>query len=680
MKSIKGIIVLLIASLFFYSCDEREFDVPPYVVPSSPGDANITIADFIKKYESVQDTLKITDSDTIVGIVTANDVSGNIYKQLVIQDTVSKAAMLINIDQDNIFNDYPVGQMVMVDCKDFYIGRTYRMLQMGAYYKSGTYNQIGRAAWLFVRDRVLISGAPMPEKVIPDTITASNFSELNDPMNVGKLYVLKGVAYADGGQKKFATQEEVKGNAVDRQVYFNANPTLTVVTRNSPYADFASQMLPEGVGNLVGILTTYNGTPQFMLRSYDDVQNFVAGEGNGTKDMPWTIDFALSNQTGVTSGWIQGYIVGTVAPGVNASNPIDNNNDLVFSGTFMNNTVVLAATADVKDWSKCVVVNLPAGSDIRNQVNLVDHSGNLGKLLKVTGTLQKYFGAAGLNVATGNSSEFVFGGSTPGGGDGTKEDPYTPDDVIAKGKTVNETGKWVKGYIVGCVDGISISDNSVFTAPFNSQSNILIASDPNETDPAKCVPVQLVSGSEARAQLNLNTNPSNKGKEVLMSCDLTAYFGVAGIKNITEFEFESAPTPDPTGDGTKEKPYTVADAQANQGGSTSTTQTWTKGYIVGCVKNGKTTVTSAADVWIGVSSGWDLATNVLIADSPDETNYTKCVVVNLPAGKPLRTQVNLVDNPGNYKKSLTVQGVLRTYFGLSGLRDSAGETADFTLQ
>ena len=102
--------------------------------------------------------------------------------------------------------------------------------------------------------------------------------------------------------------------------------------------------------------------------------------------------------------------------------------------------------------------------------------------------------------------------------------------------------------------------------------------------------------------------------------------------------------------------------------------------MVGAVKNGVASITGPNDYTIGVASGWDSATNVMIADSQSETDINKCIIVNLPAGKPLRSQVNLVDNPANYGKMLTVKGKLRTYFGKAGLRDSAGETADFVLQ
>ena len=120
---------------------------------------------------------------------------------------------------------------------------------------------------------------------------------------------------------------------------------------------------------------------------------------------------------------------------------------------------------------------------------------------------------------------------------------------------------------------------------------------------------------------------------------------------------------------------TVAQAVANQNEEIK----WVKGYIVGCVKNGVSSVSTAADVFLGVSSGWDSQTNVLIADSPEETDYHKCVAVNLPAGQPLRTEVNLVTNPENHKKTLAVKGKLRTYFGIAGLRDMVGSSADFIL-
>lgn len=132
-----------------------------------------------------------------------------------------------------------------------------------------------------------------------------------------------------------------------------------------------------------------------------------------------------------------------------------------------------------------------------------------------------------------------------------------------------------------------------------------------------------------------------------------------------------------TGTGTQNDPYNVAAGIANQN-ATPYIVGWVKGYIVGAVKAGVTSITSNDDILY--APPFDLTTNVLIADSKTENNYMNCVIVNLPSGKPLRSEVNLVDNPDNLGKWLNVNGTFRTYFGTAGLRDSGGESADFELE
>lgn len=153
------------------------------------------------------------------------------------------------------------------------------------------------------------------------------------------------------------------------------------------------------------------------------------------------------------------------------------------------------------------------------------------------------------------------------------------------------------------------------------------------------------------------------------------------IKSITICEGEAGSTPTPPvpgpgeGSGTQEDPYNVASGISLQGQEVIG---WTQGYIVGAVKNGVTSVSSNDQInWTG---SFDSSTNVVIADDASCKEISQCVIVNLPAGKPLRTQVNLQDNPGNLGKLLAVNGKLRAYFGQAGLRDSGGTEADFVLE
>ena len=154
------------------------------------------------------------------------------------------------------------------------------------------------------------------------------------------------------------------------------------------------------------------------------------------------------------------------------------------------------------------------------------------------------------------------------------------------------------------------------------------------------------------------------------------------IKSITVEEGDVTPTPPGptppgpgTGSGTADDPYNVASGISLQG---QDVVAWVKGYIVGAVKDGFSSVSSNDEInW---SAPFDLKTNVLIADDANCREISQCVIVNLPNNKPLRTQVNLVDNPDNLGKQLAVNGKLRTYFGQAGLRDSSGTESDFVLE
>ena len=157
--------------------------------------------------------------------------------------------------------------------------------------------------------------------------------------------------------------------------------------------------------------------------------------------------------------------------------------------------------------------------------------------------------------------------------------------------------------------------------------------------------------------------------------------GTMEVQSITIEEGTGVTPPEPPtpgqgeGSGTADDPYNVA---AGIGLQSEEPIAWVHGYIVGAVKSGLSSVTGNADInW---SAPFDLATNVVIADDASCNEISQCIIVNLPAGKPLRTQVNLMDNPDNLSKHLAVNGKLRKYFNQAGLRDSGGTEADFVLE
>ena len=125
------------------------------------------------------------------------------------------------------------------------------------------------------------------------------------------------------------------------------------------------------------------------------------------------------------------------------------------------------------------------------------------------------------------------------GGDGTKDNPYNVAQVIAG--TGTGSSAWVKGYIVGSSAGKTAAEMTNATGENASGTNVFIADTPDQTDPAKCVPVQL---NTTRAALNLKDNPSNLGKQVSVYGSLEAYFGQPGVKTVTDYVLEGGETPD----------------------------------------------------------------------------------------------------------------------------------------
>jgi len=118
-----------------------------------------------------------------------------------------------------------------------------------------------------------------------------------------------------------------------------------------------------------------------------------------------------------------------------------------------------------------------------------------------------------------------------------------------------------------------------------------------------------------------------------------------------------------TGTGTKDDPYNVAGAIANNTG----VKQWVKGYIVGAAEY----ISGTGNVFHFTTPFGSVNTNVFLADDPNETNSANVFVVQLPSGT-IRDILNLVSNSANYQKEVMVRGNLEDYFGQPGMKNTIG--------
>ncbi|MBQ3689830.1 MAG: choice-of-anchor J domain-containing protein [Bacteroidales bacterium] len=92
---------------------------------------------------------------------------------------------------------------------------------------------------------------------------------------------------------------------------------------------------------------------------------------------------------------------------------------------------------------------------------------------------------------------------------------------------------------------------------------------------------------------------------------------------------------------------------------------YVSGYIVGYVCGTKL---SSGAVFVPSDTVSQTA-NILIAESADVTESSKCVPVQLPTGK-IRTALNLKDNKDNFGKQVVIGGCMAKYFGVKGLKNT----------
>ena len=271
MKAIKYLTILAL-SLFATSC-MNEFDKPLFSeVPfgnNEIGAATHTIAQLKEKYNSTitgNSVQQITEEIVIEGVVVANDESGNVYKQFIINDATG--AMVIGVNDVGLYAMVPKGQRVRIACKDLYIGGYGKMAQIGGLYNG----KVGRMNRYIYPQHVRLIGIPDPtqEEMQPTVIDASFFTNENKN-TLAKFVRLENVSITEANGTETWAPEEKKNssNVVERNIKMG---NTKVVLRMSTYADFANEAIPTGNLNINGVMTRYNDYWQFVISHTTDIE------------------------------------------------------------------------------------------------------------------------------------------------------------------------------------------------------------------------------------------------------------------------------------------------------------------------------------------------------------------------------------------------------------------------
>lgn len=309
MKKIKFIALAFLA-LTLGSCMGDGYADPDLTekVPAAPYGNNslreknvISIADLKTQFATIINSdngYKLIEKDMMIkAVVTGNDVSGNIYNQVSVQD--ASGAIIIAINGSGLSGYLPVGQGILVNLKGLYIGSYKKLPQIGGVNTKLSDGSLGmgkieRAIWN-EHFKILNPGEADASTVVPEEF---DLTKLTDAAymdaNVGKLMTLKKVKFASANGTNVWAPDDTNTSLelIDAETGKKISSSNLVV-RNSGYSKFANEVVPQGVFDITGIFTRYNNTWQIVLRSTDDLkpvvlaylsEPFDASQGNFTID------------------------------------------------------------------------------------------------------------------------------------------------------------------------------------------------------------------------------------------------------------------------------------------------------------------------------------------------------------------------------------------------------------
>lgn len=225
------------ALLALASC-KKEYDVPP--IPTIPTGNIITLDSLRNMFQGLP--VRFTTDVSVYGVITADEVDGNLYKNVFVQS----GSAAINMRLLNSGGVY-IGDSIRIYLKGTVLSKYNGMLQLDS----------------VDVDKNVIKQATGVE-VAPLDVT---IPEINTGLQ-GRLIRINDVEFVG---------EELSKTYADAILQVTENRTLTdcsgntAIIRTSGYANYAAQPIAQGHGSVVAVVSEFNGTVQLYIRKLAEV-------------------------------------------------------------------------------------------------------------------------------------------------------------------------------------------------------------------------------------------------------------------------------------------------------------------------------------------------------------------------------------------------------------------------
>lgn len=262
---LRSTIIVILTALLFNSCVKKDYDD----IVTANLDPDLQTTKSIKELQALATGttgVEITTDEIIAGVVTGDDLSGNIYKKLILQQDSS--GISIQLDVSNFNTKYPTGRRVFVKCKGLFIANNGGNYELG----SSATNPVGRIR-AGLEDKYFVKGM-WGQYITPKIYT---FANSNIPTNT--LVRFDNVQFDNGFTGiSYATAAKFNLDMVDCD-------SNLLILYSSQYSTFANSKTPYGKGSIVGVYTVYRGAGELQIRDTNDI-NMVGLRCDNSNGIP----------------------------------------------------------------------------------------------------------------------------------------------------------------------------------------------------------------------------------------------------------------------------------------------------------------------------------------------------------------------------------------------------------
>lgn len=263
-------ISLFVLAGIFSSCVNDEVAVPKLTCTQPDLSVNKTVAEVHSSAGAI--VSQYLYDDVIEAYVISTEEHGNFFKTISFQTlataTTPAIGFSVPVDATNTYVDFRLGNKVYVKLKNQYTDINYGSLRIGGIYVN-TYNE-GSVGRLSQNDYKNVLHASCTTLTDDQLVRPISIAELVQDSNLNTLVELSDVQFTEAavGRKYYEETNDIGGATNWSLIDKKGNQ---VIFRTSSYADFASKIVPDGIGKVRGVLTKFGSDYQLVARSENDI-------------------------------------------------------------------------------------------------------------------------------------------------------------------------------------------------------------------------------------------------------------------------------------------------------------------------------------------------------------------------------------------------------------------------